>query len=226
MHLRQHLPLRLVVEVDHHVAHEHEVEGRPRGHGVDEVVPLEPDHPTDRLLDLPLHARPREVPHEEVRREPPVHLQLTVAPATRTVEHRSRRCRCRGSTAATSSSSGKCSRIDIARLYGSWPVEHPADQMASVRVRSLRSSSSGSTTGAQRFERVEVAEERRLVRRQRVHDLVVQRRRELAVRSFPTSSATTGQPWSRATGSSRDSARYSLPGSSTMAARTCISSRR
>src|SRR5438105_4649475 len=44
-----------------------------------------------------------------------------------------------------SSSSGKSSRISIARLYGSWPLEQPADQMKSVRDKRLRWIRSGST---------------------------------------------------------------------------------
>ena len=194
---------------------------RPR---LDQVAPLEPDHPTDRLLDLPLHARPREVPHEEVRGQPPVHLELTVPPAPSAVEHRSGDVGAEDRQVPRRRAPGSARGSPSRSLYGSCPVEHPADQIDRVRVRApaldqLRQHASCAATRTG-----EVAEERRLVRGQRVDD---------AARAAPTSLrgselldelADRLDAVGRATsGSSRDSARYSLPGSSTIAVRSRIS---
>ena len=68
-----------------------------------------------------------------------------------------------------------------------------------------------------RVERVVVAEERRLVGRHGVDDAAGERRRCARRASARRGSAIDCSPSLRASGTSRDSTRYSLPGSSTIA---------
>ena len=106
----------------------------------------------------------------------------------------------------------------MAMLYGSWPLEQPADQIVILRSRARLTSSSGRMC----------AERASNGRRSRNHEV------SFVVIASTTSAcrAVSGEDWRRATrseifsppsrrasGVSRDSTRYSLPGSSTMAER-------
>src|SRR3569833_4280284 len=117
---------------------------------------------------------------------------------------------------------GSASSSSIASVYGSWPLEHAADQIFSGSTGPRALTSAGST--------VEVRAVNGSPSRNHEVSLVVSAStiRRLAsgsgrVRTVSTRLPTSGRPIWRAIGSSRASTRYSLPGWRTIALSLCTS---
>ena len=95
------------------------------------------------LFDLPLHADALEVAHQHLRRQAAVDLELAVPAAPGLGQHLVGEVgRDDAAPSSPGASPSRPARI-IAMLYGSWPLEQPADQMVIRRSRARLTSSSG-----------------------------------------------------------------------------------
>src|SRR3712207_4147222 len=208
------------VEVDEDVAQVDHVERAHPRQRSGQVALARRDHAPQRRGDLPLGARPGEVPDEHRRRQAPVDLELAEPPVrVRATISRERSVAVMETRVAAL---GSASPSSIAIVYGSCPLEQAADQICSRSAGPRTDSSDGRTVEARAVNGSP----------SRNHDVsfVVSASTILRVdsglgrvRTESTSWPTSGRPMDRAMGSRRASTRYSLPGASTMALSRCTS---
>ena len=157
------------VEVDEHVAQEHDVEDGQRRERRARLIRCGADHRPE-LAGRPATASPTaaEVPDQHRRGQPAVDLELAVAPGPGPVDHLLRR----GRVARMSTVRGRrqCVGQHHRDGVGSCPLEQAADQTLSRRVRRLRRPAAGITAVRSASNGLAVAEPGGLVGGERLDD--------------------------------------------------------